>query len=113
MAYEKYLLLERGARITIQDSSGNLVQFETIAEFNSCYDGTEEFSGEYYVCYKPNIPLLYKQAEDTYAALSNNWAGQVTAYETIISDVVDMRAKLDDPYNGLDLAAAKIQRKLI
>ncbi|MCP5102552.1 MAG: hypothetical protein GY950_04195 [bacterium] len=102
----KLFLVDKGRLVTIQNSDGEEIVFDTFEDFNTYYSGTLDLSGEYYIDYEPERKLLYRSAKDNFDPLTNEWNGIIQEYEDVIADIANMKAKREDPYFGLTLEQA-------
>lgn len=103
----KLFLVDNGSTVTVRDSEGVIVSFQSFEEFREYYTGTVDLSGEYYIDYEPDKKVFFKSYKGNFEPLSNEWSGEIPEYEAVIAHAADMRAKRDDPYFRLKLPEVK------
>ena len=89
------VVLENGANMIIQDSTGDRVQFESFEDFTK-YTGYV-LTNKIYIGYEPEIDFFQDSEDDTIsnADIPNEF------YETLISNIALYKTRLDDIFYGM------------
>ncbi len=109
MSNGKLVLVEKSIFVAIRNAAGAEVGFATISEFDDyCSDLGVSLTGKTYLDYEPDRSLLID--ENLYSDELNHYTAPVTDYETLISNVAVIQARVADAFYGMNLTEARALR---
>lgn len=93
--FRRHFILEQGQLVTIQDEAGNQVFFASVEDLNRCTG--MDFTGKYYIGYEPDIEFFQDSEDETIT----NKLIPYQPYEELISNILVLQERKDDPTYGL------------
>lgn len=107
----RIFLLDDG-HIYVRDSLGREVNFNSVDDFYNYYPGVIDLSDDYYIDYEPDKKVFYYSNDPkNYSALVNLFDEAVKEYEAIITNTGVMKERQEDPYYGMNLEEALIEKR--